>query len=233
MRSPDSEHVRGFQRRLLRWYRRHGRDLPWRRTRDPYRILVSEVMLQQTQVERVLGFYEPFLRRYPTFEALAAAPEPQVCEAWEGLGYYARARNLRRAAQQVTGEHGGRLPDDPHLIQRLPGIGRYTAGAVLSFAYNRDAAILDTNAARVLRRVFGLRQRGSTGRLQRRLWKLAEQVTPRGRAEPFNQAIMDLGAMICRARAPACARCPVYAVCRKPASPNGQRRGRPKAPRER
>src|SRR5512140_2944355 len=168
----DREQVRQFQRRLIRWYARHGRDLPWRRTRDPYRILVSEIMLQQTQVERVIDFYARFLQRYPTMEALAASSEPQVREAWDGLGYYARARNLHRTARQVTTEHDGKLPDDPVAIQRLPGIGRYTAGAVLSFAYGKDAAILDTNAARVLRRVFAVRPRGTKARLHSRLWEV-------------------------------------------------------------
>jgi len=209
----DAEQVRQFQRRLLRWYGRHGRDLPWRRTRDPYHILVSEVMLQQTQVERVLGYYEPFLRRYPTFEALAASSEPEVREAWEGLGYYARARNLHRTAQEVTTRLDGKLPDDHDAIQRLPGIGRYTAGAVLSFAYQKDAAILDTNAARVLRRVFGIRRGASKARLQRRLWAIAEAVTPAGKADRFNQAVMDLGATICQAHRPECSRCPIKNHC--------------------
>ena len=208
------EQVRQFQRRLIRWYARHGRDLPWRRTRDPYRILVSEIMLQQTQVERVLDFYPRFLRRYPNIEALAESSEFQVREAWDGLGYYARARHLHRTARQVAAEHGGKLPDDPELIRRLPGIGRYTAGAVLSFAYGKDAAILDTNAARVLRRVFGIRAGASKNRLHSRLWQIAERVTPAGKADRFNQAIMDLGATICRARAPECGRCPVRGHCR-------------------
>ncbi len=214
MRRPDAVQVRHLQRRLLRWYRRHGRDLPWRRTRDPYHILVSEVMLQQTQVERVLEYYPRFLRRYPSLEALAHASAFEVREAWEGLGYYARARNLHRTAHLVTTEHGGKLPDDPQRIRRLPGIGRYTAGAVLSFAYGRDAAILDTNAARVLRRVFGVRARGRKRSLQARLWQLAEAVTPSGQAPDFNQAIMDLGATVCRARVPECRRCPVRACCK-------------------
>lgn len=209
----DPGRVRQFQRRLIRWYARHGRDLPWRRTRDPYRILVSEIMLQQTQVERVVGFYERFLRRYPTFEELAQSPEPEVREAWDGLGYYARARNLHRTARQVTNEHGGRLPDDAERIQQLPGIGRYTAGAVLSFAYGKDAAILDTNAARVLSRVFGVRTRGPKTRLHKRLWAIAEAVTPAGKADRFNQAIMDLGATLCTARKPQCPRCPVRSCC--------------------
>ena len=206
--------MRLFQRRLLAWYRAHARPLPWRRTRRPYRILVSEIMLQQTQVERVRKFYGRFLRRYPSFEALASAPGPEVREAWDGLGYYARARNLHRAARIVVRDHGGRLPDDPAVIRQLPGIGRYTAGAVLSIAYGKDAAILDTNAARVLSRVFGVRERGGKSRLQRRLWKLAESVTPRGEAGAFNQAIMDLGATVCRPRRPGCGRCPVRTVCR-------------------
>lgn len=214
MRRLDPKQVRQFQQRLIRWYTRHGRDLPWRRTRDPYRILVSEVMLQQTQVERVLDYYEPFLRRYPTIEALANSPEPAVREAWDGLGYYARARNLHRTARQVVGEHGGKLPEDPDAIQQLPGIGRYTAGAVLSFAYKQDAAILDTNAARVLSRVFRVHSRGAKTQRQSRLWEIAEAVTPAGRADRFNQAIMDLGATICHVRRPACPRCPVRIQCR-------------------
>ncbi len=181
-------------------------------------------MLQQTQVDRVQKFYGRFLRRYPTFEALAAAPEPEVRESWEGLGYYARARNLHRTAQIVVNEHRGRLPDEPRALRQLPGIGRYTAGAVLSIAYGKDAAILDTNAARVLRRVFALRSRGGKSQFQRRLWELAERVTPTGGAGEFNQAIMDLGATICRARSPQCGECPAIAVCRSRSAPAMKRR---------
>src|SRR5262245_9610472 len=151
----DRRRIEPFQRRLIAWYGRHARDLPWRRPRAPYRILVSEVMLQQTPAEPVHRVYGRFVQRYRTFARLAAAPEPAVREAWDGLGYYARARNLHRTAQMVVDEHGGRLPDDLGTIRRLPGVGRYTAGAVLSIAYGQDAAILDTNAARVLSRVFG------------------------------------------------------------------------------
>lgn len=208
------ERVRLLQRGLIRWYQRHGRDLPWRRTRDPYRILVSEVMLQQTQVERVVDYYHRFLRRYPTFETLAAAPEPEVREAWQGLGYYARARNLQRTAQAVAEQYGGALPAQRRAMQRLPGIGPYTAGAVLSFAFGQDAAILDTNAARVLQRFFRVRVRGTKAALQRRLWHVAEAVTPSGQAYEFNQAIMDLGATVCRARQPECLRCPLRGGCR-------------------
>jgi A/G-specific adenine glycosylase len=214
MRRPDPEQVRRFQRQLLHWYARHGRDLPWRHTQDPYRVLVSEVMLQQTQVERVLEYYPRFLRRYPSIEALAQSSEFEVREAWEGLGYYARARNLHRAARQLAEEHDGRVPGDPNLIRGLPGVGRYTAGAVLSFAFGKDAAILDTNAARVLTRVFAVRRPHARSALHRRLWQLAETVTPAGKADQFNQAIMDLGAMICRSRSPRCAICPVRTCCR-------------------
>ncbi|MBX3026657.1 A/G-specific adenine glycosylase [bacterium] len=211
--APPAAAVRRFQRLLLAWYRANGRRLPWRRTRDPYRILVSEVMLQQTQVERVKGFYRRFVRQYPSFAALAAADEPQVREAWEGLGYYARARNLQRTARIVVAEHAGRLPADAQRIRALPGIGRYTAGAVLSIAFGRDEPILDTNAARVLQRWFGIRVRGGKAVLHRRLWDLAAQVTPAGAAGDFNQAIMDLGATICQARRADCPACPVRRGC--------------------
>lgn len=211
--APPPAAVRSFQRRLLAWYRANGRRLPWRRTRDPYRILVSEIMLQQTQVERVKGFYRRFVRRYPSFADLAAAGEPQVREAWEGLGYYARARNLQRTARLVVSEHAGRLPDEAQAMRRLPGIGRYTAGAVASIAYGRDEPILDTNAARVLQRWFGVRARGGDGALQRRLWALAAQVTPSGVAGDFNQAIMDLGATVCQARRADCPVCPLQRGC--------------------
>lgn len=210
----DRKQLREFQRRLIVWYRRNARDLPWRRTQMPYRILVSEVMLQQTQVDRVQEYYGRFLRRYPTFEALAVAPEPAVREAWDGLGYYARARNLHRTAQLVVNEHGGQLPEDPVLMRRLPGIGRYTVGAVRSIAYGHDAAILDTNAARVLSRVFAVGTRGSKAQRHRRLWELAERVTPEGEAGTFNQGIMDLGATVCRIRNPRCGVCPVRRLCR-------------------
>jgi A/G-specific adenine glycosylase len=207
----DAAQLAAFRRSLLAWYGRHGRDLPWRRTHDPYEILVSEVMLQQTQVKRVLEYYPRFLSRYPTAEELAAASEGAVREAWDGLGYYRRASNLQRAAREVAERHGGRFPTTPEELVRLPGIGRYTAGAVATFAFGADAAILDTNAARVLTRVFGSGRR--KGR-EARLWALAQAAIPPGRGYPFNQGIMDLGAMICTARRPACPRCPVRRSCR-------------------
>ncbi|HLS48279.1 MAG TPA: hypothetical protein VK012_07145 [Gemmatimonadales bacterium] len=203
-----------FRRRLLRWFRRSGRDLPWRRTRNPYHVLVSEVMLQQTQVSRVEGFYHRFLESYPTLETLAAAPPERVREHWNGLGYYRRAANLQKLAQMVTTELGGTLPDDPSDLIRLPGVGRYTAGAVACFAFERAAPAVDTNVARVLRRAFHPRARGTAG--MRRLWKTAAALQPRSGASAwtFNQGIMELGALVCRARVARCEVCPVRTACR-------------------
>ena len=207
--------VRGveFRRRLLRWFRRHGRDLPWRRTRDPYRVLVSEIMLQQTQVTRVEGYYERFLRRFPTLGDLSAAPASQVRESWDGLGYYRRAVNLHRLARVVVAERDGILPGDVQELRALPGVGRYTAGAVACFAFERVAAAVDTNVARVLRRAFHPRL-ASAGR-ERRLWETAESLLPRsGKAAwAFNQGIMELGALICTARVARCGQCPVRQAC--------------------
>jgi A/G-specific adenine glycosylase len=203
----------GFRRGLLRWFRRHGRDLPWRQTRDPYRIVVSEFMLQQTQVSRVEGYFHRFVQRYPTIDALAAAPPAAVRESWEGLGYYRRAVNLHRLAQAVMQEHGGVVPNDPALLRQLPGVGRYTAGAVASFAFERRTPAVDTNVARVLRRAFHPRLR-ARGR-ERRLWETAERLLPRqgAAAWTFNQAIMELGALICTARVARCGACPVRRSC--------------------
>lgn len=203
--------VRALQQRLMAWYRQHGRDLPWRRTRDPYAILVSEMMLQQTQVQRALLYYEKFLSRYPTVEDLARADTPEVREMWHGLGYYARARNLQLTSQKIVADHGGCFPDTPDGLQKLPGIGPYTAGAVSSFAFRRPTAILDTNAARVLSRFFALPREQQTPRF---LWSVARHVTPVSRAYVFNQAIMDVGATICTARVPRCPACPLRPVCR-------------------
>lgn len=215
--------IGAVQRRLINWYKCHGRDLPWRRTRDPYAILVSEVMLQQTQVQRVKLYYDKFLQKYPTAEKLAAAEEPQVREAWEGLGYYARARNLHKTTRHIVDRKKGKFPRKAEELTKLPGVGPYTAGAVSSFAFHRDEAIVDTNAARVLRRVFALPSQGHT---QAELWKLARHVTPKGRAHLFNQAIMDVGATICVARAPRCKICPLRPVCRSARGDGGARRGR-------
>jgi A/G-specific adenine glycosylase len=206
-------HAANFQRALLRWFRRHGRDLPWRRTRNPYHIMVSEFMLQQTQVSRVEPYYHRFLKRYPTLESLACAPASLVRESWDGLGYYRRAANLHRLARQVMGERDGIIPADPIELRRLPGVGRYTAGAVASFAFERSAAAVDTNVARVLRRAFhpGKMSTGST----QWVWDTAERLVPRrGKsAWAFNQAIMELGALVCTAREAKCEVCPVRSAC--------------------
>ena len=197
----------------MRWFRRHGRDLPWRRTRDPYRVLVSEFMLQQTQVSRVEPYYHRFLDRYPTLRRLADAPAQDVRESWAGLGYYRRAANLHRLAQTVVREHAGVVPADPELLARLPGVGRYTAGAVASFAYELPVPAIDTTVARVLRRAF-LRRSGAPG--ERWLRQIAACLTPRRRgraAWAFNQAIMELGALVCTARVARCGECPVRTAC--------------------
>ena len=186
--------------------------MPWRRTRDPYRVLVSELMLQQTQVARVLEYYATFLRRFPTLRSVARARLGDVLRAWRGLGYYARARHLHTLARRVG---DARLPDDPAQLVRLPVIGAYTAGAIASFAYERRAALVDTNVARVLLRVFAPRLDPRTARGRRAAWAIAETTLPRtGRvAYTHNQAVMELGAVICTARVRHCSRCPVRTVC--------------------
>jgi A/G-specific adenine glycosylase len=202
-----------FRRGLLRWYRRHGRDLPWRRTRDPYQVVVSEFMLQQTQVSRVEAYYHRFLERYPTIHALAAAPPAAVRESWEGLGYYRRATDLQRLAQAVVDQHAGVMPSDPVVLVKLPGVGRYTAGAVACFAYERVAATVDTNVARVIRRAF--LPRLGRARVSRQVWATALEILPRQgkRAWEVNQALMELGALICTARVAKCGKCPVRRAC--------------------
>jgi len=209
----DEAKIKAFQARLLAWFRRNGRDLPWRRTRDPYKILVSEVMLQQTQVERVRDYYERFLQEYPTVQDLAAARPARVQESWHGLGYYARARNLHAAARTIARRHGGRFPRRLEDLQALPGVGRYTAGAVVSFAYGEPAPILDTNVRRVLSRIFVRRRASTPAATERRLWALAEAVVPAGDAWTMNQALMDFGATICTARNPKCPSCPLRSLC--------------------
>lgn len=204
---------RVFIRKLLAWYRRNARALPWRDTRNPYAILVSEFMLQQTQVSRVLDYYPRFLARFPTIGALARSRPKAVMEAWDGLGYYARARNLHRLAREVTRSRAGTLPDDPVELATLPGVGRYTAGAVACFAYEKAVPTVDTNVRRVLERVFGNAERGMPNA---ELWRLASRLVPkRGTsAWKFNQALMELGALVCTARKPKCPECPVRSGCR-------------------
>jgi A/G-specific adenine glycosylase len=198
---------------LLRWYRRHRRHLPWRRTTDPYAIWVAETMLQQTRSETVLAYYRRFLRRFPTLAALARAPESAVLARWSGLGYYARARNLRRAARCVLALHGGRLPTAPAELVELPGIGRYTAGAVASIAFGVRAPVLDGNVARVLSRHFEIPGALRSSAVERKLWTVAEELMPRGSPGDWNQALMELGATLCRAKAPACSCCPLRKTC--------------------
>ncbi|MBA3917872.1 MAG: hypothetical protein C0516_04705 [Gemmatimonas sp.] len=211
----DSAAASSFRRRLHRWYRANARDLPWRRTRDPYRILISELMLQQTQVSRVLDFYARFLDRFPTLDALAAARPQRVLDAWSGLGYYARARNLHALAREVHGNRDGVIPSEPEALRALPGIGAYTAGAVASFAYEKRAALVDTNVARVLQRYFAPELPLKSGAGLRRLWSIAQQLLPRTGALTWthNQALMELGALVCSARAPQCPVCPVRRGC--------------------
>jgi A/G-specific adenine glycosylase len=201
--------AQAFTRALLAWYRRTARDLPWRRTRDAYRVIVSEFMLQQTQVSRVLEFYPRFLERFPTVYKLAAARPKAVREQWEGLGYYARASNLHALARVVRDDHDGELPSEPDELIKLPGVGRYTAGAVACFAYEKPVAAVDTNVARVIARYF-------LGVGSKEIWNIAAAIVPkRGkRAWAFNQAIMELGARVCIARKPKCEECPVKRGCR-------------------
>jgi len=204
---------KAFSTRLLAWYAVHQRRLPWRGARDPYRIWVSEIMLQQTQVDTVIPYYRRWCKRFPTIRALAAAPQEAVLRLWEGLGYYARARNLHRAAQQIVHEHAGRIPRTGAELRLLPGIGRYTAAAIASIAFGVDAAVLDGNVKRVLARVFDFREDIKSARGEKKLWALAESLVPAGQAGDYNQAIMDLGATICTPLAPNCRACPVRTLC--------------------
>jgi len=203
-----------LRRALLRWYGRHRRPLPWRATRDPYRVWLSEVMLQQTRIATVTPYYHAFLRRFPTLEALARARDADVLEAWAGLGYYRRARSLHAAARWVVREHGGRVPDEPASFARLPGVGRYTTGAVLSIAYGRPLPALDGNAARVLSRLEALPASVRVPAGARRLWERAAALVPARRPGDWNQALMELGATVCTPRAPGCAACPLRRACR-------------------
>ena len=211
-----------FSRALRGWFRRNGRDLPWRNTRDPYRVLVSEAMLQQTQVVRVLDFYQRFLARFPSLGALAQAPARAVRESWEGLGYYARARNLHALSREVS-----ELPSSPADLRSLPGIGPYTAGAVASFAFEQRTALVDTNVARVLRRAFAPRADFKTSAGQKRLWAIASSILPRtGKATwTHNQALIELGALVCTARVAKCGGCPVRSHC----ATGNKERGRPRS----
>ena len=198
---------------LLDWYGRHARRLPWREHPNPYSVWISEVMLQQTRVETVLPYYQRWMERFPSVAALAEAPLNEVLSAWEGLGYYSRARNLQRAVQVVVSEHGGNLPAEPEELRKLPGIGRYIAGAIASIAYGKDEPALDGNIRRVLARVFDVSEPARSPQGERRLWQLAAEHLQPGRAGDYNQALMDLGATICTPRTPDCPSCPLNRLC--------------------
>jgi A/G-specific adenine glycosylase len=203
-----------FRRKLLTWYRANGRDLPWRRTDDPYHILVSEMMLQQTQVDRVLPKYLEWLEKYPSLAALAAAPDQEVDAAWRPLGYNIRPRRLHTIARESVAHYGGQLPSDEETLLSFKGIGAYTAGAIRSFAFRQRAAILDTNVARVLLRVFMGRGDVKAHATRKHLWAMSEALVPHKHVFDFNQALMDLGATVCVARKPKCEACPMTKLCR-------------------
>jgi len=202
-----------FQQRLLRWFARHQRDLPWRHNRDPYPIWISEAMLQQTQVATVIPYFQRFLTAFPTLADLAAADEQAVLRLWEGLGYYRRARHLHQAARTIVADHGGAFPRDPAACAALPGVGRYMVGAILSQAFDQRLPIVEANTKRVLCRLFGHTGDPASGPTQRWLWEQAAMILPARRAGDFNQALMELGALVCTPRAPACDECPLARDC--------------------
>ena len=211
---PAPAERRRFRQRLLTWYRAHGRDLPWRRTDDPYHILVSEMMLQQTQVDRVLPKYHEWLTKYPSLEDLAAAPEEDVSATWRPLGYNIRPKRLHAIARESVARFGATLPSDEATLRSFKGIGAYTAGAIRSFAFGQRAAILDTNVARVLFRVFIGEGDPRSYAMKRHLWTVSEALVPRRHVFDFNQALMDFGAMVCVPRKPKCLICPMKKDCR-------------------
>lgn len=205
-------------RRLVTWFRRHARDLPWRRTRDPYAIWVSEIMLQQTQVKTVIPYWERWMTQLPGLKALARAPQARVLKLWEGLGYYSRARNMRRAARLLVRDFDGKFPADFEAVLGLPGIGRYTAGAICSIAFNQPHPVLDGNVIRVLTRLFGITRNPKERRTNERLWRLAGEFVSAARRRTngcshLNQALMELGATVCLPKNPRCAHCPVRTEC--------------------
>jgi A/G-specific adenine glycosylase len=204
---------RSIHRRLLRWYATHARDLPWRRTRDSYRVWVSEIMLQQTTVATVRGYFQRFVKLFPNVRALAAADESQVLRAWEGMGYYRRARQLHAAAKLIVDQHDGQLPREVAGLMELPGIGRYTAGAVASIAFDARAPILEANTIRLLSRLIAYRNDPLATAGRNALWRAAEEILPQNNVAEFNQALMELGALVCTPSEPKCDRCPLSRVC--------------------
>jgi A/G-specific adenine glycosylase len=215
-RHPEAAEAADVARLLLAWLPGVRRDLPWRRRRDPYAVWVSEVMLQQTQVATVIPYFERWLTRFPDIASLAAASQDALLKAWEGLGYYARARNLQRAAQEVMAHHNGTLPSEREALLALPGIGRYTAGAILSLAFGRHEPILDGNVRRVLCRVYDIAENPKAPAVDKRLWELAGRLVreaPAGQPGDLNEALMELGALVCVPGQPDCSACPLAAVC--------------------
>ena len=221
METPSDK--RNVQHRLLQWFRKQGRDLPWRRTRNPFRIWISEIMLQQTQVDTVIPYYQRFLKVFPTVEVLAKADLSRVLKIWEGLGYYSRARHLHQAAKRIVDQFNGRIPDRLNDLLSLPGIGRYTAGAILSIAHNKEAPILDGNVKRVLSRLHAVATILGETKTEKLLWTLSESLIPRGHAGSFNEALMDLGATVCTPKRPSCSLCPLRNLCRAKAIGNPER----------
>jgi len=201
-------------RKLLAWYKHHQRSLPWRKTKDPYRIWISEIMLQQTQVNTVIPYYQRFLKSFPNVRMLAAAPVQDVLKAWENMGYYSRARNIHKASQIIVNQWGGRIPDNLEEIKTIPGIGEYTAGAILSIAYGQAIPAVDGNVRRILSRLFAILKPVDDPREQKNLRDLAALLVPIKHPGEFNQGLMDLGATVCRAKNPDCSRCPVSGLCR-------------------
>lgn len=204
---PDLQHA------LVSWFEAHKADLPWRRTKDPYAIWLSEIMLQQTQVTTVIPYFEQFIARFPDVSTLAAAPIDDVLKAWEGLGYYSRARNIYRAAQMIVREFEGQFPKTVHDLQRLPGVGRYTAGAVASLAYGLDVSAVDGNVIRILTRVFDIADDIGQADTKNALWELAERLVPAGQAGPWNEGLMELGRTVCTPTSPNCTACPIVDFC--------------------
>jgi A/G-specific adenine glycosylase len=219
-----------FRRSLLAWYRKNARDLPWRRTTDPYPILVSEFMLQQTQVATVIPYYNEWMHRFPDFAAVAAASERDVLHAWQGLGYYRRARNLRASTRAILQKHGGVFPNSPASIRELPGVGRYTANAIATFAFDQTVPIVEANIARVLARLFDLQTPIDSSAGREWLWSSASRLLPRAGAGEHNSALMELGALVCGAR-PKCGHCPVKRFCRT-TDPSALPRKKPRRPLE-
>ena len=211
---PNPETIKTIRRNLLRWFHANARDLPWRRTNDPYAVWVSEIMLQQTQVATVIDYFNRFMKRFPTVEKLARAKQDTVLKMWEGLGYYSRGRNLHKAAQLIVSDYDGHLPDTIEELQKIPGIGRYTAGAILSIAGNQRLPILEGNTQRVFSRWISMRGSISDRQTINLLWQVAETMLPRNEPGTFNQAAMELGALVCTPKNPSCDQCPLSRICR-------------------